>query len=397
MKIGKKRGESNINNSNNKEFFYHFFKRNSKIMSISISTIFILFLIIFISTQKQFLPKEKYSSKVSTIYSLENLSKYAERTDLEILQEDIINIAKVRVSDTPSHNQVKNYIVNSFRTFPHWHVELDEFEDSTPLGTKKFSNIIATWSPTQEPTENHKRIILAAHYDSKLFPFPFIAATDSAVSCGLLLDLVRTLDFEFTQIIEEKYSRMKNINQDLSIQIIFFDGEEAFIDWTETDSIYGSRHLAKKWADAEASGQFDRRREGISNIECFVLFDLLGSKKPLPILPIYFEQTKEVYSLFSMIENKLLLNNLLHRHNTPDSTNNLYFTGRKSYGQVEDDHKPFLKRGVPVLHLIPYPFPAAWHTQGDDLNDINWDQVENLATITRCFAAHYLNILPSSN
>jgi len=29
-----------------------------------------------------------------------------------------------------------------------------------------------------------------------------------------------------------------------SLQLIFFDGEEAFVDWTETDSLYGARHLA---------------------------------------------------------------------------------------------------------------------------------------------------------
>lgn len=26
--------------------------------------------------------------------------------------------------------------------------------------------------------------------------------------------------------------------------MIFFDGEEAFINWTPTDSLYGARHLA---------------------------------------------------------------------------------------------------------------------------------------------------------
>ena len=36
--------------------------------------------------------------------------------------------------------------------------------------------------------------------------------------------------------------------KDISLQLVFFDGEEAFKDWTETDSIYGARHLAAKWA-----------------------------------------------------------------------------------------------------------------------------------------------------
>ena len=31
------------------------------------------------------------------------------------------------------------------------------------------------------------------------------------------------------------------------IVVVFFDGEEAFKEWTSTDSVYGSRHLANKW------------------------------------------------------------------------------------------------------------------------------------------------------
>ena len=34
-----------------------------------------------------------------------------------------------------------------------------------------------------------------------------------------------------------------------SLQLIFFDGEEAFRTWTATDSIYGARHLAKEMAE----------------------------------------------------------------------------------------------------------------------------------------------------
>jgi glutaminyl-peptide cyclotransferase len=33
----------------------------------------------------------------------------------------------------------------------------------------------------------------------------------------------------------------------VSLQFIFFDGEEAFVQWSSTDSIYGARSLAAKW------------------------------------------------------------------------------------------------------------------------------------------------------
>lgn len=31
--------------------------------------------------------------------------------------------------------------------------------------------------------------------------------------------------------------------------MIFFDGEEAFYEWTDRDSLYGARNLAAKWAN----------------------------------------------------------------------------------------------------------------------------------------------------
>lgn len=30
---------------------------------------------------------------------------------------------------------------------------------------------------------------------------------------------------------------------DMTLQLIFFDGEEAFVEWTDTDSIYGARYF----------------------------------------------------------------------------------------------------------------------------------------------------------
>lgn len=39
----------------------------------------------------------------------------------------------------------------------------------------------------------------------------------------------------------------KMADPNLSIMMLFFDGEEAIQEWTHTDSIYGARHLAKKW------------------------------------------------------------------------------------------------------------------------------------------------------
>ena len=42
---------------------------------------------------------------------------------------------------------------------------------------------------------------------------------------------------------------------ELTLQLVFFDGEEAFRQWTATDSLYGSRHLAEKWSQTSYTVQ----------------------------------------------------------------------------------------------------------------------------------------------
>lgn len=61
-----------------------------------------------------------------------------------------------------------------------------------------------------------------------------------------MLDLAQTLD----PLINARAKRIAESDSidddddefsDVTLQLIFFDGEEAFKDWTATDSIYGAR------------------------------------------------------------------------------------------------------------------------------------------------------------
>ena len=71
-----------------------------------------------------------------------------------------------------------------------WSVTTDTFTDSTPYGSKSFTNIIATLDP-----DKPNRLVLAAHYDSKYFAKgEFFGAVDSALPVALIIDLVLTLD-----------------------------------------------------------------------------------------------------------------------------------------------------------------------------------------------------------
>jgi len=58
----------------------------------------------------------------------------------------------------------RNYIVSTLKKLD-WEIEEDEFIDDTPVGKKKFTNIIATKDPSAP-----RRLILSAHYDSKYYP-----------------------------------------------------------------------------------------------------------------------------------------------------------------------------------------------------------------------------------
>lgn len=42
------------------------------------------------------------------------------------------------------------------------------------------------------------------------------------------------------------FASVQASSPDLTLQLIFFDGEEALFRWSASDSLYGSRHLARK-------------------------------------------------------------------------------------------------------------------------------------------------------
>ena len=153
--------------------------------------------------------------------------------------------AKSTPADTENNTLVRNYLVDTLKAL-NWHIELDEFTDNTPYGPKKFTNVIATKDPKAA-----RRLILSAHFDSKFYPnYPenqFVGATDSAAPCAMMLDVAEALN----PLLEDRLKRMNAGDDlddeeeeisDLTLQLVFFDGEEAFKDWTDTDSIYGARY-----------------------------------------------------------------------------------------------------------------------------------------------------------
>lgn len=68
----------------------------------------------------------------------------------------------------------------------------------------------------------------------------------------------------------------------------------------------------------------------------------------------------------------------------------IYSTKIESY--IEDDHIPFMKRGVPIVHAIVSPFPDVWHKLTDDESAIDYQSVSDLLKVFGFFAAEYLHL-----
>lgn len=150
--------------------------------------------------------------------------------DIEDVHNVLSKILVERVVGTPNHAMVREYIVDFMKKLG-WTVNEHAFFADTPMGRMKFTNIIANVNP------NAKRVLtLACHYDSKLME-NFVGATDSAVPCAIMMNIAKTLKDEIKAV----------QHSEISLQYVFFDGEEAFVEWNSKDSIYGARALAKKW------------------------------------------------------------------------------------------------------------------------------------------------------
>ena len=67
------------------------------------------------------------------------------------------------IAGTDNNTFVRNYIVQTLSDLG-WTIELDTFNASTPVGTRPFTNVIATKDP-----DAPRRLVVAAHFDSKFF------------------------------------------------------------------------------------------------------------------------------------------------------------------------------------------------------------------------------------
>jgi Zn-dependent M28 family amino/carboxypeptidase len=216
------------------------------------------------------------------------------------------------------------------------------FVAQTPNGTKQFRNVIGK-TRIQQGGPN-RVIIIASHYDTKLFTnVTFVGANDGGSSTGTLLEIARVAADQ------------------PNLWFVFFDGEEAMVQYSDTDGLWGSKFFVDNL----------KNKDQAKDIKAMVLLDMVGDKN----LKVTVAGTigQEVF----------------------DAARAAGFRGYFAYGAntILDDHVPFERAGIPAVDLIDaeliksdYGNPPGpreyWHTDRDTLDKIGPHSLEVVGQTT---------------
>jgi Zn-dependent M28 family amino/carboxypeptidase len=256
------------------------------------------------------------------------------------LTKEFLAAAPKRFNGSPGHAAAEKFIESHFAPEQAAHrLEVDTFTASTPAGMQTMHNIIVKF-----PGRKDGIIVLASHYETNypLRDTSFVGANDGACTSALLIEIGEYL---------------RNHPPDgYSVWLLFDDGEEAVKEWGPSDSLYGTRHAAAKWSQDGTAAK----------IKAVLIADMIGDKD-LNIM----EETQSTPWL-----RDLLRKAAADTHHSQ----NIF----KTSGAEEDDHLPFLKRGIPALDIIDVDYgphtqalPDGYHhTPQDTLDKISPQSLE---------------------
>jgi Zn-dependent M28 family amino/carboxypeptidase len=227
-----------------------------------------------------------------------------------------------RKPGSPGHAKAEQFILSHLSGD---NVEVDSFTANTPVGKFPGKNIIAKF-----PGKKDGIIVIAGHYETN-YPLPnaFVGANDGGSTTGLLLELANQF-------------RGKQLDG-YSVWLLWDDDEEAFVTWSEKDSLYGTKHLAQKWQE-DGTAQ---------KIKAFILLDMIGDAD----LDIQRDTNSTVW-----------LTNLVYQAATTLGYQSHFY---QQTNALEDDHLPFAKIGVPVVDVIDidYGYMNSYHHTTQDTMD----------------------------
>ena len=247
-----------------------------------------------------------------------------------------------RPPGSPANRALQNYILAELKKDgcelaamkkPGCEIIEDAFTAKTPQGMIAMKNIIAKF-----PGKSGRAIALTGHFDTKFFPGrKFVGASDGGSSTGLLLELARV--FAHQPRVDDLY-------------IAFFDGEEAFGEWSDSDSLYGSRHLADRW-----------NKDGtLKRMKALINLDMIGDKNlDIP------EETNGNAAVRKLVWGT-----------AAELGYKAYFIDQQ-IGE-DDDHMPFVRLGVPAIDVIDIDY-APWHMDTDTMDKLSAQSLEIVGTV----------------
>jgi glutaminyl-peptide cyclotransferase len=239
---------------------------------------------------------------------------------------------------TSAIEKCRDYIENQLKAFG-WEVTRQAFDDDTPRGKVHFINLIARFGNVGP------QFLLCSHYDTKTFDtIRFVGANDGGSSTGLLLEMARVLG--------QQPSLARKI------ELVFFDGEEAYEQFNATDGLYGSRHFASELG----------KNATIKNFRGGILFDMVGDRS-LDITLAPDSPPKITREIFASAEALKLRN---------------YFTYFDQ--NITDDHTPLNAIGIPTIDIIDFDYPP-WHTAEDTIDKLSAESLKIVGTV----ALYYLS------
>ena len=230
-----------------------------------------------------------------------------------------------RYIGSENHKKLEQYILDHLKGDE---VEDDAFIADTPEGKFPVRNIIAKFPGTKDGI-----IMILGHYDTN-YPLRntgYVGANDGGSSTAILLEFANQL-------------RTPGKKRDgYSVWLVWTDGEEAVKTWSDTDSVYGARHLAEKW---EKDGT-------LKKIKALMVVDMIGDAD----LDIQ-RNTKGAPWLLDLI---------YEAAQRGGYQSHFY----AMQGAIEDDHIPFFERGVPVADVIDldYGYNNVFHHTPQDTMD----------------------------
>jgi hypothetical protein len=209
----------------------------------------------------------------------------------------------------------------------------------------EMTNLIVSIQP-----QRRRRVILCSHYDTRpiadreddmrRWREPFLSANDGGSGVAFLMEMGRHL---------------KDLQTDVGIDLVFFDGEEYIFERDRDMYFFGSKHFAQSW----------KRSKDRPEYLGAVLLDMIAGR-----------DARFPWEEHSITEAQKLCLDLW----TIAGELRCKAFERRVGSAVLDDHIALLKAGIPAVDLIDFSYPH-WHRLSDTPENCSPEPMEQVARV----------------